>query len=184
MSSKTLIIYEFNILFEVLDEIKDNLNCKLIKLDKDKIKSQNFNQFENYIIISQIKVNFENCHQLKLPSKINKIIEQINILFLGNKFSSQSKIKIGNYELDLNSRKILKNEKKLNLTERETDLLLYLQAHKLVNLNDLQREVWKHTSDLDSHTVETHIYRLRKKFEDIFDDKNFIKHNKKGYFLN
>ena len=182
MSSKILIIYEFNMLFEILDEIKDNLNFKLIKLDRDKIKSQNFNHYENYIIVSQIKDNIQNSHELNLPSKINKIIEQLNVLFLGNKFSFQSKIKIGIYELDLNSRKILKNEKKLNLTERETDLLLYLKDHKLVNLNDLQKKVWKHTSDLETHTVETHIYRLRKKFEDIFDDKNFIKHNKKGYF--
>ena len=113
-----------------------------------------------------------------------RILEQINIWFLVRKFSSQSKIKIGNYLLNLNSRQISKNRNELNLTEKETELILFIMNNKFVSLKDLQKKVWKHSSELETHTVETHIYRLRKKLFERFKDNKFIKYDKRGYFLN
>ena len=105
-------------------------------------------------------------------------------MFLARKFSNQSSIKIGNYYLDLNSRKISINSKFLDLTEKEVQLIIFIQSNYTVSLKDIQRHVWNHSLDLETHTVETHIYRLRKKFLKVFNDENFIKHGKSGYFMN
>ena len=109
----------------------------------------------------------------------------INVNFLKFKFNLQSKIDIGAYILDLNSREILINEKKLSLTEREIDIIIFLKnSKKSISVNELQKDVWGHVSKLETHTVETHIYRLRKKIKDKFNDENFIISSKQGYSIN
>mgnify|MGYP001362980682 FL=1 len=118
------------------------------------------------------------------PLKFEKLIEFININFLKNKFSDQSNIKIGKYNLDLNSRNITYKDKNLSLTERESDLIIFINDKKNVSIKDLQKKVWHYSQDLETHTVETHIYRLRKKMKEIFADENFIKNEKKGYSIN
>jgi len=183
MSLKTLIIYNSPILFEIFEEIKENLNFDIIKFNEKKMDQSYLDSFENYIIISKHENNIKNCNVLSVPSKIDKILEQINIWFLGSKFSSQSKIKIGDYFLNLNSRQISKTGNILNLTEKETELILFIKTNKFVTLKDLEKKVWKHSSELETHTVETHVYRLRKKFLKSFKDEKFIKHDKKGYYL-
>ena len=183
MSLKTLIIYNSPILFEIFEEIKENLNFDIIKFNEKKMDQSYLNNFENYIIISKHENNIKNCNVLSVPSKIDKILEQINIWFLGSKFSSQSKIKIGDYFLNLNSRQISKTGNILNLTEKETELILFIKTNKFVTLKDLEKKVWKHSSELETHTVETHVYRLRKKFLKSFKDEKFIKHDKQGYYL-
>lgn len=183
MSLKTLIIYNSPILFEIFEEIKENLNFDIIKFNEKKMDQSYLNNFENYVIISKHENSIKNCNVLSLPSKIDKILEQINIWFLGSKFSSQSKIKIGDYFLNLNSRQISKTGNILNLTEKETELILFIKTNKFVTLKDLEKKVWKHSSELETHTVETHVYRLRKKFLKSFKDEKFIKHDKKGYYL-
>ena len=184
MSSKNLIIFNSPFLFEILKEIEENLNFKIEQYDDQKSNQIDFSELKNYLVISDKENNIKNCKILSVPKKIDKILEQINIWFLSNKFSTQSNIKIGNYFLDLNSRQITKDDNELNLTEKETELILYIMENKIVSLKDLQREVWKHASELETHTVETHIYRLRKKFFEKFKDDEFIKHDKKGYYLN
>ena len=183
MSSKTLIIYNSPILFEIFEEIKENLNFDITIFNEKKMDQSYLNNLENYLIISKNENNIKNCKVISTPSKIDKILEQINIWFLGNKFSSQSKIKIGDYFLNLNSRQISNSDKILNLTEKETELILFIQTNKFVTLKDLEKKVWKHSSELETHTVETHVYRLRKKFLENFKDNKFIKHDKKGYYL-
>ena len=183
MSLKTLIIYNSPILFEIFEEIKENLNFDIIKFNEKKMDQSYLNNFENYVIISKHENSIKNCNVLSLPSKIDKILEQINIWFLGSKFSSQSKIKIGDYFLNLNSRQISKTGNILNLTEKETELILFIKTNKFVTLKDLEKKVWKHSSELETHTVETHVYRLRKKFLKSFKDEKFIKHDKQGYYL-
>ena len=183
MSLKTLIIYNSPILFEIFEEIKENLNFDIIKFNEKKMDQSYLDSFENYVIISKHENSIKNCNVLSVPSKIDKILEQINIWFLGSKFSSQSKIKIGDYFLNLNSRQISKTGNILNLTEKETELILFIKTNKFVTLKDLEKKVWKHSSELETHTVETHVYRLRKKFLKSFKDEKFIKHDKKGYYL-
>ena len=184
MTSKNLIIFNSPFLFEILKEIEENLNFKIEQYDDQKSNQIDFSELKNYLVISDKTNNLKDCKILSIPKKIDKILEQINIWFLSNKFSTQSSIKIGNYFLDLNSRQITKNDNELNLTEKETELILFIMENKIVSLKDLQREVWKHASELETHTVETHIYRLRKKFFEKFKDDEFIKHNRRGYYLN
>ena len=87
--------------------------------------------------------------------------------------------------MDINSRILKKSEHKLKLTEREIDTILFLKnQNKPVNVDVLQKEVWKYGEDLDTHTVETHIYRLRKKIKDTFNDDSFIQSKKDGYIIN
>jgi len=118
-----------------------------------------------------------------VPIKFEKFIEIINIKFLKNKFLDQSNIKIGEYDLDLNSRKISLGDKRLNLTERETNLIIFIKDKKNVTIKELQKMVWDYSPDLETHTVETHIYRLRKKMKETFEDENFILNTSNGYSI-
>ena len=97
-------------------------------------------------------------------------------------FNSQSEVKVNNYNIDLNSREMLKNNTKLKLTEKEINTIIYLSKSKnqLVLMN-CKKNVWSYQSDIETHTVETHIYRLRKKILNIFNDNEFIISKKNGY---
>ena len=111
-----------------------------------------------------------------------KLLEKINIEFLKKNFNEQSEIIIGFYKLNLNSREMMNKDLKLKLTEKEINSIIYLsKAKSSVNIQELQSKVWGYHSDLETHTVETHIYRLRKKISKVFDDENFIISNKDGY---
>tara|TARA_Y100000992_G_scaffold279706_1_gene226166 strand:- start:2682 stop:3242 length:561 start_codon:yes stop_codon:yes gene_type:complete len=186
MISKKIIIYEQDILFEILSEIKDIFNLELYNADKDNLDKLK-NEFQNdYLLISNLIEESNNSLLIKnFPIKLNILIETINIKFLKYKFNIQSEFNIKNYILNLNSREIVKDKVKLDLTERETNLIIFLKKSKsAVNVDKLQKEVWLYGSKLDTHTVETHIYRLRKKIRDKFKDDNFIVSTKEGYSIN
>ena len=118
----------------------------------------------------------------KFPISIFKIIERINIEFLKKNFNDQSQIKVKDYKIDINSRQIFLENKQLKLTEKEVNTIIYLlNAQNPVSPMELQKKVWGYQSDLETHTVETHIYRLRKKFLDLFGDDKFIISVKNGY---
>ena len=186
MNSKVLIIYEYQILFGILDEIKESLNFKIIQSKKNNYNEIKSDPKINYLTISKVKVeNIDNCLILEnTPVKLEKLLETININFLKNKFNNQSNIKIGKYNLDLNSRKIAFKNKFLDLTERETSLLIFINDKMNVTVKELQKNVWDYSTSLETHTVETHIYRLRKKMKDFFNDENFILNTDKGYSIN
>ena len=184
MNNENLVIYDFKILYEILSEINNYINFKLTSVDK--ISDLNLKDQNDYLLISNKKVkNIENQITLNnFPIDIIKLIESINIKFLKKKYSQQSDIDIGDYKLNLNSRKIFNGKKSLNLTEREANIVIYLNnSKKPVKISKLQTEVWGHNSKLETHTVETHIYRLRKKINAIFEDNNFIKSSKSGYVI-
>jgi Response regulators consisting of a CheY-like receiver domain and a winged-helix DNA-binding domain len=118
----------------------------------------------------------------KFPISIYSIIEKININLLKQKYLEQSDIFIGKYSVDLNLRLIKINTNKLKLTEREIQIIIFLNNSKTPqNIQKLQKEVWGYNSPLETHTVETHIYRLRKKILEKFADNNFIVSTKQGY---
>ena len=101
---------------------------------------------------------------------------------LKQKYFEQSDILINKYSIDLNSRIIKDSKHNLKLTEREIQIILFLRNSKVPQkIENLQKEVWGHNSDLETHTVETHIYRLRKKIFEKFKDNNFIISTKEGY---
>jgi len=184
MNNQNLVICDFKILFEILKEINNYINFKLISVDK--VSDLHLKDQNDYLLISNKKIkNVENQITLNnFPIDIIKLIESINVKFLKKKYSQQSDIDIGEYKLNLNSRKIFNGTKSLNLTEREANIVIYLNnSKKPVKISKLQTEVWGHNSKLETHTVETHIYRLRKKINDIFEDNNFIKSSKSGYVI-
>tara|TARA_Y100001958_G_C21113879_1_gene460011 strand:+ start:201 stop:770 length:570 start_codon:yes stop_codon:yes gene_type:complete len=187
MSSQNLIICEDKILYEIFLEIKEFVKFEVnffTKKDIFKIKSENF---DDYLILTYENITNIN-HILKIdrsPLKITNLIEKINISFLRKKFSEQSKFKINNYYVDLNSREIVFQNKKLKLTEKEITTILYLVSKKKeVTVSELQNKVWGYQKELETHTVETHIHRLRKKILQGFGDKKFISSNKNGYKIN
>tara|TARA_B100000963_G_C22631253_1_gene675051 strand:- start:1091 stop:1654 length:564 start_codon:yes stop_codon:yes gene_type:complete len=187
MNLKKIIIYQFDILFQILNEIKKEYNFDTVKADKEVINDLKKNLDDNYLIISQTELdNFKSQLVItKLPIKISKLIEQINLKFLKEKFNSQSDISVGSYTINRNSRKIYRDNKKSDLTEREINLIIYLKNQgKAVKIDELQKKVWEYGSELETHTVETHIYRLRKKIKEKFDDDNFILSSKEGYLIN
>ena len=185
MNSRILIIYEYQILYQVFNEISESLNFEIIQSNEKDLKEFNFDQKNNYLIISEKKIEgVKNSLILdNLPIKFEKLIEIINIKFLKNKFLDQSHIKIGEYNLDLNSRKISFGNKSLNLTERETNLIIFIKDKKNVTVKELQKKVWDYSPDLDTHTVETHIYRLRKKMKETFGNESFILNTSNGYSI-
>ncbi len=184
MSSQKLIIYKFNFLYHILEELSLDLNFNIIHVDSENILNNEIKNIDNYIIISN-KKNLENFNQVvldKVPITIFKLIEKINIEFLKLQFNNQSQIKIKNYTIDLNSREMIFNNIKLKLTEKETNTIIYLsKQNKPVSVDELQEHVWSYQSDMETHTVETHIYRLRKKILNIFNDNEFIVSKKNGY---
>ena len=110
------------------------------------------------------------------------LIEKININLLKLKYSYQSNFQIKEYKLDLNSRVISFDKKDLRLTEREIEIILFLNSKdKPQSIDVLQKEVWGYSENLETHTVETHVYRLRKKINETFDDSNFLISTKDGY---
>ena len=183
MNKQYLIIYDFNELFNILNEIKKDLNFNLINVSKQELFDLNI-QLNNSLIVSKKEISkVQNQVILKnLPLKISKIIETININFLKIKFNQQSDIDLGSYKLNLNSRKMFDDNKELNLTEKEADIIVFLKnSKKSVSIDELQTHVWGHSSKLETHTVETHIYRLRKKISNKFNNNDFIKSTKLGY---
>ncbi len=186
MIKKTLFVYNSLNLFKILNEIQENFHFEIRYIDKKDFKKINFKEFKNFLIIStNIEEKIKNCLIIdNLPKKVTKLVEILNLKFLKTQFKNQSEHKIGKYILDLNSRKIYLQDKSLNLTEKESDLILFINSSKRAELKKIQKIVWGYSSDLETHTVETHIYRLRKKMLKYFKDDNFIKHDQDGYFLN
>ena len=202
------------ILYNILEEIKENLSFKIenfTKLDDflnffNKGKSENKNFFiittinNKDFFINKIKLEKKNifflCHKnskvdinhnynvFKYPINIYNLIEKINIQLIKYKYSFQSKIRVKNYSLDLNSRTISIENKSLKLTEREMEIILFLNDCKTPQkINDLQNKVWSYSAELETHTVETHIYRLRKKISNNFQDEHFIISTDNGYLI-
>ena len=191
MNKQSIIIYDFEILFIILKEIKENLRFEIFNFKKnDEISKLDNSAYGNYLIVVKSLSNLINkdIEKKKLyliensPIKIDQFIEKINIQLLKQKYNYQLEIRINKYKLNLNSREISLNKKLIKLTEREIDIILFLNENKKpINIDILQKEVWGYSSGLETHTVETHIYRLRKKLKDKFNDEEFILSLKKGY---
>ncbi len=194
MIKQNVFIINLNSLYEILDEIKENLSFKIIKFgnEDDFIKYSDLD-IANSLIISKTNqkiltnknVTDRNLLNFKdFPLPLNKFLELINIQLIKLKFNHQSKINIKGYELNLNSKFFSKGNLNLKLTEKEIEIILYLYNSKIKHsVADLQKNIWDYSENMETHTVETHIYRLRKKISDIFKDEHFVLSNKSGYFI-
>ena len=181
---QSLIIYKFTLLYHILEELGLDLNFEISFVESENSLNNKVKNLNNYLIISNKKYsNISNQFVLEnIPISISKLVEKINIEFLKIQFNSQSQVKLNNYTIDLNSREMLIDSTKLKLTEKEINTIIYLsKSNKPVSIHELQEKVWSYQSDIETHTVETHIYRLRKKILNSFNDNEFIVSKKNGY---
>ena len=194
MIKQNVFIINFSLLYEILDEIKENLSFKILKYESedDFIKNCDLD-IKNALIISKINkkilldksLSEKNLLNLRdLPLSFVKLVELINIRLIKLRFNHQSKINIKGYDLNLNSKFFSKDNLDLKLTEKEIEIILYLEKSKKThNVLDLQKNIWGYSPEMETHTVETHIYRLRKKIGDKFKDDNFILNHSDGYYI-
>ena len=194
MIKQNIFIINYNSLYEILNEIKDNLSFNVENYEsEDDLIENSSSDLKNSLIVSKSKkkllsnkkINDKNFLDLSLfPISLNKLVEIINIQLIKLKFSHQSKFNIKNYELNLNSKFISKSDLNLKLTEKEIEIILYLNETKTKHdVADLQKNIWGYSADMETHTVETHIYRLRKKISNKFNDENFILSRENAYFI-
>jgi len=190
---QNVFIINFNLLYEILDEIKENLSFKAIRFeneedfkksnDLDKINCLTILKTNSKLLLNEI-TDKNSLDSKDLPLPLEKILELINIKLIKLKFKQQSKVIIKGYELNLNSKFFSKDDLNLKLTEKEIEIILYLNNTKTKHsVADLQKNIWDYSTNMETHTVETHIYRLRKKISDLFKDESFIISQKNGYFI-
>ena len=207
MIQRNIIIFEFNSLYQILNEINDYLMFNIMNQNQKNIEQANLNsaiiltkfQYKDFLLknkkIDQDKIIFflneseklkdlNNNQIIYYPFNIYDLFEKINISFIKKKYSDQSNIIISDYILDLNSRIISKNNISLKLTEKEIEIIIFLKNNfKPQKVSVLQNKVWGYSLEMETHTVETHIYRLRKKITETFKDNNFIISNENGYLI-
>ena len=198
MHSQNLHILNIPELDKIFIEIKDYFNFSVHYFSEKKDLVKKMDEDKKFLVNSVILANQKDFQLLKsktdekqilcitkFPLKISNLIDQLNVRFIQQNYSAQSNININNYILDINSRILKKSDNELKLTEREIDTIIFLKnENKPVKVDVLQKKVWKYGEDLETHTVETHIYRLRKKIKDIFEDDKFIQSKKDGYIIN
>ena len=193
MSKSAVNIIYFPVLYNVLFEVKEFLNFEVVNHESINVfleKIQKDSSTKNSIIVTKNFLNHKDINQKSIihldnkPMNFLSLIDRVNTNLLKQKYSFKSSINIKDYTLNLNSRVISQKKNELKLTEREIDIILFLKDQKKPqNINILQKEVWSYAENLETHTVETHVYRLRKKISDTFKDENFIISLKEGYSI-
>ena len=196
MVNQKLYIINLSNFYDIISEIKEHIGYEISKFDNketffDKFKSQNISEKNSILIVHEKEYNFfiQNINEdqiikFKPPVNIFTFIENLNVRFIQKKYQDQSSVNVKEFFLDINSRELKKGKSSLKLTERETDMILFLNnSKKPVNVETLEKEIWQYSSELETHTVETHIYRLRKKIKAEFGNDNLIKSNKNGYTI-
>ena len=148
---------------------------------QDIFKNENINKI---IIYNSKKVKEkESIEKLVLPATVDQINNIVMNNIVKKEFKINSSLRINNYKLDKNLRRLIKHDIYLELTEKEIELIELLYKKSFTKKKEILAIIWKYASDADTHTVETHIYRLRKKIKEIFSDESFIKNEKKGYTI-
>ena len=198
MTKQIVHFFELSELYKILLELKDILSFDINNYQSKKELSNaitdNKLDFGNSIIVAKShenllidndKLDMRNILFIdKFPVQLNKLIDKINVHLIQHQYNFKSKLNIKNYILNINSRTVFKDNKELKLTEKEIDIILFLNKNnKPQKIDVLQSQIWKYSADLETHTVETHVYRLRKKIKDKFNDENFIISSEKGYLI-
>ena len=196
MVNQKLYIINLSNFYNIISELQEHIGYEVFKFNNkeiffDKYKSESFSKENSILIVHEKDYNFfvknineDQIIKFKPPVNIFTFIENLNVKFIQKKYQDQSNVNIKDFFLDINSRELKKGKSSLKLTERETDMILFLNnSNKPVNVETLEKEIWQHSSELETHTVETHIYRLRKKIKDEFGNDDLIKSNKSGYTI-
>ncbi|RZO49963.1 MAG: response regulator transcription factor [Candidatus Pelagibacterales bacterium] len=190
MNEFTISIIGNKIFYEIINEIKLFSKYK-IKFYENSDLFNTVSNSEKYIALS-----FENSlslkiinqgnilEKIKMPFKILDFEKKIILSIAKSEFKSNSLINLSSYVIDKNERKIKKNGVQLKLSEKEINfLILFNKSSKPISRNLVLRKVWNYSPETQTHTVETHIHRLRKKILEKFGDDNFIKNNNEGYYI-
>ena len=184
MNYQNIIVYRFSLLYQILKELEEDIQFKIIEVSDEKALKDVIKDLNNYLIITKkqiLKINNQFILN-QLPMKIFKMIEKLNIEFLKHQFTEKSQFIVNDYTIDINAREMSSKNVKLKLTEKEVNTIIHLsKANKPISIDELQTKVWDYHSDIETHTVETHIYRLRKKISKNFLDDNFIISKNNGY---
>jgi hypothetical protein len=176
LKSPLIDIYVFLFFVDSLEKL-DSKELKKIQYPKLFFSSK-LDSFKN-LKKDNVLSNF-----LELPINYQDIEKIIKLAILKYKFLFQSKVEIGKYNLDKNERTLLSGKKSVKLTEKEQDIILYLLGKKEgASKQEIMKDIWSHGEDIDSHTYETHLYRLRQKLQTKLNDKNFITVEDGKYFL-
>ena len=212
MDKLTISIFGNQIFSEIMNEIKlfskfklkyyDNIDlCTKDAVNHDQlviffiteVNKQYYTKIENnifpLIVIANTSIpknilSNDFVEQLNMPFRVLSLEKKIVSVLARYKFKKNSLINLCGYTIDKNERIIKKNNLILQLTEKEIDfLILFSQKNEPLSKNFILKNVWNYSSKSDTHTVETHIHRLRKKFLKKFKDNNFIKNNEKGYYI-
>ena len=207
MNNLTISIFGNQIFFEIMRELKlfsqfkikhyENLDLCIKDADKENqlvvfftnpFNTIKIDNFPSILIIESSnpinKLSGDLNVQLKMPFRILDFKKKIISLISKNEFKKNSLIHLNDYIIDKNERKIKKDNLELKLSEKEVNFLILFSKNKEpISRNFVLKNVWKYSEETETHTVETHIHRLRKKILDKFNDKNFIKNNNKGYFI-
>jgi len=207
MGNFTISVFKNKIFFEIIKEIKffskfnikyyDDLNLCVKSAEKENqlvifffnpFNEIEINNFPSILISESLKpinkLKGALVEQLKMPFTILDFKKKIVSAFARSEFKKNSLINLGSYTIDKNERKIKKNNTELQLSEKEINfLILFSENKKPISRNFVLKNVWRYSEKSETHTVETHIHRLRKKIFQKFADDNFIKNNKKGYYI-
>ena len=196
MVNQKLYIINLSNFYDIISELKGHIDFELSKFESKELFFEQYNNkkisIENSIFVvpeSEYalftkKINEDQIIKFNPPINIFTFIEKLNVKFIQKKYREQSNMNVKDFFLDINSRELKKGKARLKLTERETDMIVFLNnSKKPLDVTTLEKEIWQHSSELETHTVETHIYRLRKKIKDEFGDDNLIKSNKDGYTI-
>ena len=190
MNKSSLSILNFKALYNIFFETKNFHNFNLYEYQNEQDLIEGLKKQGNSVIISRDQINNQSINTKQTiiiedyPLNFFSLIDKINSILLMQQYDYQSNYEIKNYKVNLNSKIISKKDKELKLTQREIEVILYLKkSDQPVKVNTLQKKVWGYSENLETHTVETHIYRLRKKLKKTFDDENFIESLKEGYLI-
>ena len=196
MVNQKLYIINLSNFYDIISELKDHIDYELLKFESkeiffDKYKNKSISIENSILVVPESEynlfvqnINEDQIIQYKPPIHFLNFIENLNVKFIQKKYQDQSKINVKDFLLDINSRELKKGELNMKLTERETDMILFLNnSKKPVTVSTLEKEIWQYSSELETHTVETHVYRLRKKIKAKFGNDDLIKSLKDGYTI-
>ena len=196
MVNQKLYIINLSNFYDIINELKEHIGYELSKFDSkeiffEKYKSKSISIENSIMIVHEKEYNFfvknineDQIIKLEPPVNIFKFVENLNVKVIQKKYQDQSNVNVKDFFLDINARELKKGKSSLKLTERETDMILFLnKSKKPVNVETLEKEIWQHSSELETHTVETHIYRLRKKIKVEFGSDDLIRSDKDGYII-
>jgi len=168
----------------VSNDILDILDKKYLNFFRKNEKKSIFliNKKDNKVILSEKRINPKSI--INIPLSLSNIIQAIESLIREEK-NKMNDIIIGNFSLDVVGKKISFDKVNEKLTEKETEILwkLLIKIDHKIPQKEFLKEIWGYDESIETRTLETHIYRIRKKLNSIGAKKYEIKNIDNSYVL-